>query len=175
MSSNYKKYSNKEHPIEILYPPEWKAIENFAGTLVTFLSPYENKKDKFREMIDIITVEFLHPALDILAEFSQRSVKELRKSVTAFKLVKNLSEATLAGFPAKEVEYHHREQDLNLKSYAIWTVVKYQAYIIATTAVRKKFKEYKPIFDKMIESFKIDKDALESLSEKVQRKTQSKD
>ena len=150
-------YTDQEFPIEISHPTTWEAIEGFAGTHVSFFSPREGKRDKFRDYMCLITVEFLNPALDLLAEFSERSITELGKQLNNFKVVEPLSDAELSGYPAKQVTYHHEEGELKLVTYNVWTIREsdYVAYALGGIAQRKDFDKYIPIFKDMIASFKI--------------------
>lgn len=152
---DYVKYYNQEHSIELHYPSDWERIDGFAGTLVSFLSPYENKKDKFRDLMNVIFVEFFHPALDILEEFSMRSLKELDKEIDDFEILIPIADTKLSGLSAKELYYHQKQDGLALKSYSIWTIYEYRAYILSSSAMQKDFERYKPLFDGIVESFII--------------------
>jgi len=155
MTKKYMRYYNPEFKLEIYYPKKWEPIEGFADSLVSIQSPRTGKKDPFREFAQLMVVDFLDPALDILEEFSQRAVSNLGDEFEGFEIVRPLTDATLSGFPAKTFTYHHINNQLELISTSIWTVQEYRAYIVSTSAMRDELTEYQETFKKMIDSFKI--------------------
>ena len=100
-------------------------------------------------------MEFFHPALDILDEFSKKSIANLEKETQDFEIFIPLADTELSGLLAKEIYYNQKENNLELRSYCIWTLYEYRAYILCATGMQNDFKNYEPIFNEMINSFKI--------------------
>lgn len=92
---------------------------------------------------------------DILEHFSQKSLVSLKEEHTKMKIINNLSDTFLSGFPAKQVSYNHKEGKLKLFSHCIWAILECNAYILCWSAMRKDKSRYQPIFERMADSFKI--------------------
>lgn len=151
----FSKYYNQEYSIEISYPNHWDVIEGYAGTLVSFLSPYDDTKDKFRENMNVIILRDLEPVPNILQDFSLKSLLSLQEEANPTKIITSLTDATLSGIPAKIYSYNQKEGKLKLFTFHIWTIQDFNAYILSWSGLKKDKDKFIPIFNEIIESFKI--------------------
>lgn len=146
-------YSNQTHGVEILYPMEWEILENFMGTVVSFLSPQESAKDDFRENLNVLVQDLTAQPMTI-EDYTQLSLMQLEQVITKFKITDPISVSTLTGYPAHRLTYLQQQGKLKLKTTSVWTIIDLTAYVVSFATKRKEYDDYEPIFNEMIKSFK---------------------
>ena len=108
-------YTNHDHGVEILYPMDWEILENFMGTIASFLSPQESPKDDFRENLNILVQDLTNQPMTI-EEYTQLSLAQLEQIMTKFKITDPISVSTLVGYPAHRLTYLQQQGKLKLKT-----------------------------------------------------------
>jgi hypothetical protein len=153
---NYDYYENPSKGIMFKYPKQWEKDETqnrVLGTIVTFKSPlenHENQTDNFQEKVTI-QVQDLPQDFDNLedyTDFAKAKIKEDRQ-------IESEASTKLANQDAYQVIYSSQEGELKLKWQEIWLVQDKQVYTINYAAEEQKFKDFQPIFKKLLASFKI--------------------
>lgn len=148
------RYTNKEKGISIEFPAGWDAREDYYGTLVAALSPFEGPEDDFQENVNIV-LEELPPGMT-LDEYVSHSIKNLDFFLTDAEIhEKGLFSG--GGKKAWWVIYSHRMGKLNLKAMSYTFIVGNTAYIITSTSQPEKFDKYRARFDAASRSFETGK------------------
>jgi len=147
-------YENPAFGIRIKYPSNWTKSEGEMGTVVIFLSEFEDIKDTYRENLNI-TFQNLSAQPITLHEYSLMILNQLKLAITKFKIVEQISNSTLANNPANKLIFTYIQGKWKLKSMQIWTIKNTLAYLITYVAEIKKFKKFMEIAKEMIDSFEI--------------------
>lgn len=144
------RYINKERGFSLEFPAGWDARENYYGTLVAALSPFEGPEDDFQENVNIV-IEELPPGMT-LDEYVRHSINNLDFFLTEPQIhEKGLFSG--GGKKAWWVIYSHRMGKLHLKAMSYTFLVGNTAYIITSTSQPEKFEEYRKSFDEVSRSF----------------------
>ena len=167
ITTNFKTYVNSTYDIKIQYPSNWE-IDTYQGSegedivyAVDFDSPYENDSDRFPDSVSI-DVERLSAKNMELDKYAESIINYYRESFPSFNLIESNTNSTLAGYPAYGLTYtiiysRFGENDINIKTREIGTIVSDRAYYITYHAEARKYDNYLPIIQQMIDSFKITK------------------
>ena len=160
-SNNFKTYQNSDLGIEIEVPSSW-SIEVISSDKLKFVSPLESKNDTYRESLRIqiekindptyslekYTLdridEYLHP----LDEYLQNSSNWHLYNIHKFNMPSNNLTAYALSFNSQDIYSPFDERVLNVLNGNTF-------YSIYVQSNEKKFDNYFPIFDKMINSLKF--------------------
>ncbi len=138
-----KTYKNEAHGITLGYPANWKVIENYMNTVVSFVSPLADVHDTLTENVNILVED----AEDSLAESTRSALEELQ-NLERFKLVSS-EDIILDSLPGKAVSYTAGASP-PLKFKQVWTVRNGKLIIFTFASASDAFREYVKIFDKMV-------------------------
>jgi hypothetical protein len=153
-------YENYTYAIRIQYPFDWEILEpsqrgnSSLNIIVVFRSPPENSSDTKVEtlLIQVGNLPFENIPLD---EVVSASINNLKQSLIDFELVE-LNATTLSGNnPAHKVVYTNREGEDKHKTMQILSIKEDKAYLLTYSAEERKYSDYLPTIEKMIDSFEI--------------------
>jgi hypothetical protein len=159
---NFSTYENPNYKIRIEYPLDWEKVEDDdtandrTTDIVTFYSPLESDSDTHLENL-WISIDNLDQQNITLEEYIDETIDTYRKYAKDFSLVELDSNTTFAGnSPAYKLVYTSTEEDDVIKTMEIGTMIDNKVYYISYLAEAKKYSEYLPMIQRMIDSFKID-------------------
>lgn len=151
--SSYVIYYDKYYKIHIKYPKEWKALVDYQGSVVTFLSKPDDELDNYAENLSI-TVSDLQPDIKTLEQFSKIATGQMEAVFEGYMQTVESKAITLAGYPAYLYEVQTtRPTGIDFKF--IWFFKDNKAFVITTAMHELQFKKYRGIFKDMIGSFQI--------------------
>ncbi len=155
-SSDTKTYQNKQ--IQINYASQWQQeepSESTNGEVVTFWSPQE--RSSFRPNLTV-SIMPLPDAKMSLAQYTEGSIAEIKKSVTNPKIIES-KDTKLVDRPAHQVQYSGKpEGKEEVQSLETWTIVNGKAYLLLYRALPEDYAKYLPSALQSVNSFKIFKD-----------------
>jgi eukaryotic-like serine/threonine-protein kinase len=162
-----KTYENPGFGLSIQYPSSWAGMQlradPFAQTNTSIVSifeaPRENQSDPYRENL-IINVQ--GPLADTISleEYTQNSLNAF-STMSDTIMVLESSPSTLSGLPAHEIIYSSSLENLNLKKMQIFTIVNDNtAYVVTFGAEESQFNKYIPVIMKMVNSIRINQQAM---------------
>jgi len=153
-TNQFLTYQNPVIGIRIQHPADWRTVKSSLNQ-VGFISPLENKLDRYTESIYVHIVRT--NSSTILGHYLQAEIKHLQKALPDFHLITS-SATNLAGLPADQLEYSYTFTGAflyDLTSYKIITIKGNAIYIVTFTAESAKYPHYIPIVRNIIGSFQI--------------------
>ncbi len=147
-------YDNEEHGFTALYPAKWQVVEGAAETTVAFHSPLISAGDRFSENVNVIVEDLAaHPGLT-LDGYEELGLANLAAFMPEFTL-KGRSKFTLAGRPAKLVEFTCRQDGYNLHVLQAMTVAGGRAFVVTYTAEEAEYGRYLAAARKVMDSLTL--------------------
>lgn len=166
----FKTYENPEFGLTLTYPPNWTVDEirtdpaapSNNSIVAIFKSPSQGENDKYLENV-IINVQGPRPEIASLETYTQNSVKAFNNMSDTIKITKQ-GEDTLAGVPAHQLLYTSTGiPGLNLEKMQVFTVLNNNtAYVVTFGAEQAEYDKNIQNVEKMINSIKIDRAAMEN-------------
>jgi len=153
-SDDFLTYTNSEYGYQFEYPSTWLKTETGDPALhVIITSPFESTDDEFVEVaVTGAETLFIDIDLDAYTELSLRSIE-----TPNFKVLDS-SKTTLSGNPAQMIVFSDiNEFGDDFKGLAVWSVADKNGYFVMFGAEPVKYSEYLPIFEKMLDSFELNK------------------
>jgi S1-C subfamily serine protease len=154
-------YQNSYYGIRIQYPANWtkdeQDIDPIDGVtnIVAFISPLTSRFDDYSETL-AISMERLTDQNMTLKEYAASVITDYNKTLTDFNLIESNTTTTLGGNnPAYGLIYTDREGDINYKTIEIGTIIGNRVYYIEYIAEEKKYSDYLPTIQMMINSLEI--------------------
>jgi hypothetical protein len=166
-NATLKTYENPGFGLSIQYPSSWAGMQlradPFAQTntsiVAIFEAPRENVSDTYRENLILSVQGPLEDTIG-LEEYTQNSLNAFRSMSDSIRIFES-SPNTLSGLPAHEIIYSSGLQNLNLKKMQIFTIVNGNtAYVVTFGAEESQFNKYNPVIMKMVNSIKINQQAM---------------
>lgn len=147
----FNTYVHEKHGLKIGYPGDWKTLDAFMGTVVSFLSPQTDPKDNVTENINI----FVEQNATTLRQATEKAMAQLQtlENFAMHELDKN---AIIASRPAVSMVYSAGSGDQTLKFKQVWTIHKNALYIFTFAASPSTYKEYGRAFEKMLGTLSLD-------------------
>lgn len=139
-----KTYTNDKFKISIGYPADWKVIDNYMNTIVSFVSPLAGSADALTENVNILVQD---AEGNSLASSTHAALNEL-DSLENFKLISS-ADTVIDKRPGKAITYS-AGRDPHLQFKQVWTIVNGKLYIFTFAAGGNAFRDYVKIFDKML-------------------------
>ena len=175
----FKTYENPDFGLTLTYPPAWTVDElrNDPGApsnnsiVAIFKSPSQGQNDKYLENV-IINVQGPRSDIASLETYTANSVKAFTNMSDTIKITKQ-GKDTLAGLPAQQLLYTSTGiPGLNLEKMQVFTVVNNStAYVVTFGAETAEYDKNIQDVEKMINSIKIDRDALENVQDNQEEPT----
>lgn len=151
--SKYTVYYDKFYKLNIKYPKKWKAIPDYAGSVVTFTSIRDNELDTFAENLNI-SVTDLPEHITTLKQFSKIATVQMEAVFEGQVEVLQSEEIVFAGMPAYSyVVKTPQEPVLNIRF--IWFFRDNKAFILTYVIQDLVYQKYIKIFNHMLRSFSI--------------------
>src|SRR5687767_1084454 len=167
----FKTYENPKFGLTLTYPPDWSVDElrndpvapSNNSIVAIFKSPKQGDNDKYLENV-IINVQGPRSDIASLENYTANSVKAFNNMSDTIKITKQ-GKYTLAGLPGHQLLYTSTGiPGLNLEKMQVFTVINNNtAYVVTFGAESAEYDKNVQDVDKMINSIKIDRDALENI------------
>ena len=167
----FKTYENPKFGLTLTYPPDWTVDElrsdpaapSNNSIVAIFKSPSQGQNDKYLENV-IINVQGPRSDIASLETYTSNSVKAFTNMSDTIKITKQ-GKDTLAGIPAHQLFYTSTGiPGLNLEKMQVFTVLNNNtAYVVTFGAETAEYDKNIQDVEKMINSIKIDRDALENV------------
>jgi hypothetical protein len=169
----FKTYENPKFGLTLSYPPSWTVDElrtdpaapSNNSIVAIFKSPSQGPNDKYLENV-IINVQGPRSDIASLETYTANSVAAFTNMSNTIKITKQ-GKDTLAGLPAHQLLYTSTGiPGLNLEKMQVFTVVNNNtAYVVTFGAESAEYDKNIQDVEKMINSIKIDRDAMENVQD----------
>lgn len=169
----FKNYENPKFGLTLSYPPDWTVDElrndpaapSNNSIVAIFKSPSQGQNDKYLENV-IINVQGPRSDIASLESYTTNSVKAFTNMSDTIKITEQGKE-TLAGLQAHKLIYTSTGiPGLNLEKMQVFTVINNNtAYVVTFGAESAEYDKNIQDVEKMINSIKIDRDAMENVQE----------
>jgi serine/threonine-protein kinase len=169
----FKTYENQKFGLTLSYPPSWTVDElrtdpaapSNNSIVAIFKSPSQGPNDKYLENV-IINVQGPRSDIASLETYTANSVAAFTNMSNTIKITKQ-GKDTLAGLPAHQLLYTSTGiPGLNLEKMQVFTVVNNNtAYVVTFGAEAAEYDKNIQDVEKMINSIKIDRDAMENVQD----------
>jgi hypothetical protein len=169
----FKTYENQKFGLTLSYPPSWTVDElrtdpaapSNNSIVAIFKSPSQGPNDKYLENV-IINVQGPRSDIASLETYTANSVAAFTNMSNTIKITKQ-GKDTLAGLPAHQLLYTSTGiPGLNLEKMQVFTVVNNNtAYVVTFGAEAVEYDKNIQDVEKMINSIKIDRDAMENVQD----------
>jgi len=167
----FKTYENPKFGLTVSYPPDWTVDElrndpaapSNNSIVAIFKSPSQGQNDKYLENV-ILNVQGPRSDISSLETYTANSVAAFTNMSDTIKITKQ-GKDTLAGLPAHQLLYTSTGiPGLNLEKMQVFTVVNNNtAYVVTFGAESAEYDKNIQDVEKMINSIKIDRDAMENV------------
>ena len=174
----FKTYENPKFGLTVSYPPNWSVDElrndpaaaSNNSIVAIFKSPSQGQNDKYLENV-IVNIQGPRPDISSLEVYTQNSEKAFNNMSDTIKITKS-GKDTLAGLPAHQLLYTSTGiPGLNLEKMQVFTVVNNNtAYVVTYGAEQTEYDKNIQDVEKLINSIKIDRDAMENVQVNQQDK-----
>jgi len=152
-SITYETFQSEKY--SMLYPKEWKidSSENFGVLLLKILDPRESSEDQFTESILLTTINLPDSIADIdkFIKWNKEDISKLGDSI----VIKRKKDKDSTSFCQIESE-NSRSGSLSKYVQALW-LGKQKVYMLTCTSEKKNLKIYYDIFQKVINSFRLNR------------------
>jgi hypothetical protein len=169
----FKTYENPKFGLTLTYPPDWTVDElrndpaapSNNSIVAIFKSPSQGQNDKYLENV-IINVQGPRSDIASLETYTANSVAAFTNMSDTIKITKQ-GKDTLAGLPAHQLLYTSTGiPGLNLEKMQVFTVLNNNtAYVVTFGAEAPEYDKNIQDVEKMINSIKIDREAMQSVQE----------
>jgi hypothetical protein len=169
----FKTYENQKFGLTLSYPPSWTVDElrtdpaapSNNSIVAIFKSPSQGPNDKYLENV-IINVQGPRSDIASLETYTANSVAAFTNMSNTIKITKQ-GKDTLAGLPAHQLLYTSTGiPGLNLEKMQVFTVLNNNtAYVVTFGAETAEYDKNIQDVEKMINSIKIDREAMANAQE----------
>ncbi len=136
----------------IKFPQDWETKKGGMGTVVMAFSPQEGPADGFRENVNVVVEEL--PRAISLQEYTELSLVNMRKLLTDFQMQES-GDTSIGPNSAKWYIYSHRSGSVKATVLQYFLVKDRRAYVISTAAEPGQFSRYKPRFEEIAQTFRV--------------------
>lgn len=145
----WKMFQNDAFQME--YPETWK-LEN-EQDVVTFLAPFDDENEYLQENANVTITDFSGTAIT-LEDFGNEVAQDMKQKVPGAKNIQS-KRIKINGMDCQEISYSVKQEiyDTQIKQYVF--LQDEMCYMITLTQEEKRIPEYKSIFDKIVQSFKL--------------------
>lgn len=169
----FKTYENPKFGLIVSYPPTWSVDElrkdpstpSNNSIVAIFKSPSQGPNDKYLENL-IVNIQGPRSDIASLETYTANSVKAFNNMSDTIKITKQ-GKDTLAGLPAHQLVYTSTGiPGLNLEKMQVFTVVNNNtAYVVTYGAEQDEYDKNIQDVEKLINSIKIDRDAMQNVQQ----------
>jgi serine/threonine-protein kinase len=144
---NFSPYENSSFGIKILYPSDWKKIEDFRG------SWFRNFNESVNMRMEII------PWNRSLDDLTSNQISLIEQQFPRQELIESNATTIGANYTGHKIVFTFPEEPRNLdvkfKEMKVWTINGSRGYIISYFTPTDPYDNYLPIAQKIIDSFRI--------------------
>lgn len=149
--SQYKTYRNAEYKFIVKYPSEWKMMEHYQGTAVTFVKPKQTALDVFQPNVNI-TIQEVPAKIATLKSFSETITKQMTVVFKKSIVIKEDKDVIFGGRPGHRLVVDAPKPS-NLRMMFVWTIKGPFAYLFTFMGQGKQYQDLMPTIDQMTKSF----------------------
>jgi eukaryotic-like serine/threonine-protein kinase len=174
----FKTYENPKFGLTMSYPPNWSVDElrndpaapSNNSIVAIFKSPSQGQNDKYLENV-IVNVQGPRQDISSLETYTANSEAAFKNMSDTIKITKS-GKDTLAGLPAHQLLYTSSGiPGLNLEKMQVFTVINNNtAYVVTYGAEQTEYDKNIQDVEKLVNSIKIDRDAMENIQANPQDK-----
>ncbi len=146
-----EKYTNTANGYSLEYPSDWKKNDVPQLDLVLF-APYKEKDDKPLASMNVIS-EKVGNGIN-LEQFYSQSATNLSTALKEVNVEKT-GTTMLNGTPSKWMQYTHVMQGVKFTVIQYFIVSNETIYLITFSASKDEFEQYRPDFERIANSFKL--------------------
>lgn len=150
---DFKIFEDSAQKFSVSYPSNWEQItQNYQNQIINgFLAPYDNQNDTFRENLNVIVETYQSPIQ--LDNYYQWNINQL-KAFPDIQILGNY-DALVSGVPSKILIYSRSQSGKNLTFSQVFLVQGNTGYILTFTAESAKYQAYQPIFQQIMDRFRL--------------------
>ena len=177
----FKTYENQKFGLTVSYPPTWSvdelrkdpAVPSNNSIIAIFKSPSQGQNDKYLENV-IVNIQGPRSNIKSLEIYTENSLKAFNNMSDTIKITKSIKD-TLSGFPAHQLQYTSTGiPGLTLQKMQEFTVVNNNtAYVVTFGAEVPEYTKNLQNVEKLIDSIKIDSNAMENVKENQNQPTKT--
>lgn len=146
-----KTYTDEKTNTSIKYPVDWTYQEN-PSTVFILMRPLEEPKQIFKENVNLIIND--GQGLN-LQEYVGVAKVQMRNNLVNYTEI-STEYLELGGRKYARIIYQHNPQNLPLKVAYYLTIHNGKSYNLTCSTTQQNFEKYLPVFQEMIQSFKIE-------------------
>ena len=150
---DFKIFEDSSHRFFVSYPSNWEPVtQNYQNQIINgFLAPTDSQNDSFRENLNVIVETYQSPVQ--LADYYQWNINQLK----AFPDIQFLGnyDGFVSGVPSKILIYSRSQSGKNLTFSQVYLVQGNKGYILTFTAESNRYQVYQPIFQQMMDRFRL--------------------
>jgi hypothetical protein len=177
----FQTYENPKFGLTLTYPPNWSvdeirkdpAVPSNNSIVAIFKSPSQGPNDKYLENV-IINIQGPRSDIASLESYTENSLKAFKNMSDTIKITKS-DKDTVSGIPAHQLIYTSTGiQGLTLQKMQDFTVVNNNtAYVFTYGAEVPEYSKNLGNVEKMINSIKIDENAMNDVKENQNQPTKT--
>jgi hypothetical protein len=175
----FKTYENPKFGLTVSYPPTWSvdelrkdpSVPSNNSIVAIFKSPSQGQNDKYLENV-IVNIQGPRADISSLETYTANSEAAFKNMSDTIKITKS-GKDTLAGLPAHQLLYTSTGiPGLNLEKMQVFTVVNNStAYVVTYGAEQAEYDKNIQDVEKLINSIKIDRNAMENVGQNQKEPT----
>lgn len=155
LNKAFNTYVNEQHGISVGYPGDWKILDGFMSTVVSFLSPLTGPEDNLTENANILVESYEPGKAPTLRESTDRAMQQL-EALEGFTIHNMNRSAIVDVYPAVSLTYSAGNSDQMLTFKQVWTMHKNALYVFTFAASPQTYREYVGAFEKMMATVELD-------------------
>ena len=152
-AEDFKIFEDSLQRFIVSYPSNWELItQNYQNQVINgFLAPVDSQNDTFRENLNIIVETYSSPIQ--LDNYYQMNINQLK----AFPDIQFLGnyDGFVSEIPSKILIYSRLLNGKNLTFSQVFLVQGNKGYILTFTAESNKYQAYQPLFQQMMDRFRL--------------------
>ena len=146
----FKTHTDAGAGVSIDYPHTWEFMEN-PQTVFILIRPLEEPGQQFRENVNLV----VGPSQKLtLKEYTEQAKGQMEMYLSGF-MIKSTDYEKINGREYAKIVYWHTTNNLPLQVVYYITLKNDKAYNLTFSAIVKSFDKYEPVFNNIVQSFKI--------------------
>lgn len=150
MNEVESRYTNERLNISLDNTIEWDIEENLQDIPLVLFSPVIDSNDFFQENITFFS-QPLNSETN-LNEYTSKSLEEIQQYLLDYKLEQAPENISIKGHEFKRILYSHTAQEVDIKILVYFTIRNGQGIVINCSSLVDTYSEYKPTFEKLVNS-----------------------
>jgi len=152
-AEDFKIFEDSLQRFIVSYPSNWELItQNYQNQVINgFLAPIDSQNDTFRENLNIIVETYPSPIQ--LNNYYQTNINQL-KTFPDIQFLGNY-DGFVSEIPSKILIYSRLLNGKNLTFSQVFLVQGNKGYILTFTAESNKYQAYQPLFQQMMDRFRL--------------------